>query len=154
MNLAEKVLDKYRLAGLKIATAESCTGGLIGAELTAINGSSDVFERGFITYSNEAKSEMLGVSKDVLERCGAVSEDVAKLMAYGALVNSHADVSVAVTGIAGGGGGTDEKPVGLVYIAVCRIGGCPVCDKYIFDGDRETVRSQTVEKALEMLLAG
>lgn len=152
MNLAQRVLDKHRKAGLKIATAESCTGGLIGAELTAINGSSDVFERGFITYSNEAKSEMLDVPSSVIERCGAVSAEVAKLMAYGALLNSNADIAVAVTGIAGAGGGTKDKPVGLVYIAICKRGLAPFCEKYLFTGDRQSVRSQSVDKALEMLL--
>lgn len=114
IKLASELLDKCRAAGLKVATAESCTGGLISAALTDIVGSSDVVERGYVTYSNDAKMQMLGVSVKSLDLFGAVSEAVVKEMAYGALVNSMADISVAVTGVAGPGGGTALKPVGTV----------------------------------------
>src|ERR1700704_3533938 len=117
---ARALLDLCRTKGLKIATAESCTGGLIAALLTEIAGSSDVFERGFVTYSNEAKEAMLGIAPALIRQHGAVSECVARAMAEGAIRNSAAQVAVAVTGIAGPGGGSDEKPVGLVHIAAAR----------------------------------
>ena len=113
---AESILTLARNQKFRLVTAESCTGGLIAGALTAVAGSSDVVDRGFVTYSNEAKAEMLGVPTEMLAEHGAVSEPVARAMAYGALVNSLADVSVAVTGIAGPGGGSDEKPVGLVHL--------------------------------------
>ena len=109
-------------SGLKLATAESCTGGLIAAILTEVPGSSDVFERGFVTYSNEAKTELLGVPAELIEKHGAVSEEVARAMASGALGHSRADIAVAVTGVAGPGGGTTAKPVGLVHLAAARRG--------------------------------
>lgn len=119
---AAELLENCRSSGQTIATAESCTGGLIAACLTETAGSSDVFERGFVTYSNEAKSQMLGVPPELIEAHGAVSRQVALAMAEGALSSSNATVSVAVTGIAGPGGGTKEKPVGLVHIAAKRNG--------------------------------
>jgi len=119
---AEALLNLFRGAGLMIATAESCTGGLISAALTAIPGSSDAVERGFVTYSNAAKTEMLGVSADLIESHGAVSEAVARAMAEGALQYSHADVAVSVTGVAGPGGGTPQKPVGRVHFGAARRG--------------------------------
>ena len=106
-----------------IASAESCTGGLIAGLLTEVAGSSDVFERGFVTYSNEAKAELLGIPMDVINQWGAVSTQVAAAMANGALKQSHADISIAVTGIAGPGGGSSDKPVGLVYLATARKNG-------------------------------
>ncbi len=118
--LAEDVLQEMRGLGLKIATAESCTGGLVAAALTSVAGSSDVFERGFVTYSNEAKAQMLGVDPAMIRRHGAVSREVAIAMAHGALRTSRAHLSVAVTGIAGPGGGSPEKPVGLVHFAAAR----------------------------------
>ena len=149
---AEKLLEASRVQGLRIATAESCTGGLIAALLTEIPGSSDVFGRGFVTYSNQAKQDMLGVPAATLRQHGAVSEAVARLMAEGAVRNSTAQMSVAVTGIAGPGGGTDEKPVGLVHIAVARAGE-PTIHRECRFGDigRGEIRLKSVETALEML---
>lgn len=145
------LLALYRTRGLRIATAESCTGGMIAAALTDIGGSSDVFERGFVTYSNEAKTEMLGVPADLIAHHGAVSVHVAREMVLGALKHSSADVAVAVTGIAGPGGGSDAKPVGLVYLAAARRGADPAIERHQFHGDRAAIRQATVERALEML---
>ena len=145
---AAAVLQRYRADGLKLATAESCTGGLIAACLTEIAGSSDVVERGFVTYSNEAKSELLGVPPALIADKGAVSAEVAEAMADGALAQSHADAAVSVTGIAGPGGGTAEKPVGLVYLGACRRGGRPRHLRRVFPGDREAVRRAALEEAL------
>lgn len=151
-NLATDVLSAARLSGLKITTAESCTGGLIAGALTAIAGSSDVFERGFVTYSNEAKQQMLDVSYETLEQVGAVSEAVAKEMAYGALTNSMADIAVSVTGVAGPGGGTKEKPVGTVWFGVCLIGEVPSAELVQFkEMDRDSIRQNSVQHALGML---
>jgi nicotinamide-nucleotide amidase len=149
---ARALLQACRARGLRIATAESCTGGLIAGALTAIPGSSDVVERGFVTYSNEAKSEMLGVPAELIARKGAVSMEVAMAMAEGALTQSHADVTVAVTGIAGPGGGTDAKPIGLVHIAAARRGGARAHEECRFgDVGRDEVREATVRRALEMM---
>ncbi len=152
-SLATQTLQMARERGLKIATAESCTGGLIGGALTAIAGSSDVFDRGFITYSNDAKHEMLGVNLDSLRQYGAVSDTVAKEMAYGAIVNSGADIAIAVTGVAGPGGGSTDKPVGTVWISVAEMGQAPIATLFEFgDIGREKVRQKTVEAALNLLL--
>lgn len=149
---AEKLLADARARQLKIATAESCTGGLIAGLLTEIAGSSDVFERGFVTYSNQAKQEIIGVPQALLIRHGAVSEDVARAMAQGALSHSLADLAVAVTGVAGPGGGSAEKPVGLVHIAAARKGGETLHRECRFgDIGRGAVRIRSVETALEML---
>ncbi|HNB25849.1 MAG TPA: CinA family protein [Alphaproteobacteria bacterium] len=145
------LLDLYRARHLRLATAESCTGGMIAAALTDIAGSSDVVERGFVTYSNEAKTEMLGVPADLIAKFGAVSEQVAREMAQGALRHAHVDVAVAVTGIAGPGGGSKEKPVGLVYLATSRKGGETRCERKLFPGDRAAIRRATVARALELL---
>lgn len=151
---AEKLLAEARAKKLKIATAESCTGGLIAGLLTEIAGSSDVFERGFVTYSNQAKQEMLGVPQALLVQHGAVSEEVAHAMAQGALAHSSADLAVAVTGIAGPGGGSLQKPVGLVHIAAARKGGTILHRKCRFgDIGRHAIRIATVDTALEMLSA-
>jgi nicotinamide-nucleotide amidase len=147
---AQTLLDLYRTKQLHIATVESCTGGMIAAAITDIAGSSDVFDRGFVTYSNEAKSQ-LGVPADLIAQHGAVSVHVAREMAAGALKHSKADVAVAVTGIAGPGGGSDAKPVGLVYLAVARRGADPAIERHQFHGDRAAIRQATVERALEML---
>ncbi|HKU64213.1 MAG TPA: CinA family protein [Rhizomicrobium sp.] len=149
---AEKLLESSRAQGLRIATAESCTGGLIAALLTEIAGSSDVFGRGFITYSDKAKHDMLGVPAALLRQHGAVSEAVARAMAHGAVRNSTAQLSVAVTGIAGPGGGSEEKPIGLVHIAAARAGE-PTLHRELRLGDigRGAVRLKSVEAALEML---
>jgi nicotinamide-nucleotide amidase len=149
---ARDLLAAARSQGAQIVTAESCTGGLIAALLTEIPGSSDVMDRGFVTYSNEAKQDLLGVPADLLETQGAVSEPVCRAMALGALKNSRAGFSVAVTGIAGPGGGSAEKPVGLVYIAAARRAGDVVVREYRFgDIGRDRVRLGTVEKALQLL---
>jgi nicotinamide-nucleotide amidase len=135
--------------GLKIATAESCTGGLIAATLTEVPGSSAVVDRGFVTYSNEAKAEMLGVDPDLIRRVGAVSKEVAVAMAEGAIARSDADLAVAVTGIAGPDGGTAEKPVGLVHLAATRRGGATL-QKELRLGDigRHEIRTRSVAEAL------
>lgn len=141
-----------RARGLKLATAESCTGGMIGAALTDLAGSSEIFERGFITYSNEAKHELLGVHESTLRENGAVSAETAAEMAHGALSHSRADIAVAVTGIAGPGGGSAEKPVGTVFIGWSLRGQPVVTARHLFDGDRAAVRAQTVEAALHHVL--
>jgi len=148
---AETVLEDYREAGLTLATAESCTGGLIAGCLTDIAGSSDVVERGFVTYSNAAKRELLGVPAALIERLGAVSAEVAEAMAEGALVHSPADVAVSATGIAGPGGATESKPVGLVFLGACRRGRAPHSERHIFPGDRAAVRRASVAAALTLL---
>ncbi len=149
---AKDLLALCRERKLMIATAESCTGGLIAALLTEIAGSSDVFERGFVTYSNHAKKEMLGVPADILAQWGAVSPQTADLMAKGALQHSQAHVSVAVTGIAGPGGGSLEKPVGLVYLAASIKTGLTIGRECRFgDIGRSKVREATVLAALDLL---
>ncbi len=149
---AERLLEACRTKGLRVATAESCTGGLIAACLTEIAGSSDVVDRGFVTYANEAKRDLLGVPDELLMRVGAVSEEVARAMAEGALARSDADLAVAVTGIAGPGGGTAAKPVGLVHHACTGPGGAVLHRRVIYPGDRGAVRLATVATALDMLL--
>jgi nicotinamide-nucleotide amidase len=153
---AARVLDANRLAGTCIATAESCTGGLVMAALTEIAGASDVVDRGFVTYSNEAKMESIGVSQDILETFGAVSIAVAWAMAQGALKHSNADIAVAITGVAGPGGGTTKKPVGTVVFARAARGGDPdvvVADVRQFgDLGRSEIRRQAALVALELLM--
>jgi nicotinamide-nucleotide amidase len=149
---AVRVLDACRLRGLKVATAESCTGGLVSGALTEIPGSSDVLDRGFVTYSNAAKQTMLGVSVAILERHGAVSREAADAMASGALAMSDADLAVAITGIAGPGGGSAEKPVGLVHFAAAaRDGRRFHQEKRYGEIGRSAVRTQAVAEALAML---
>jgi nicotinamide-nucleotide amidase len=151
---AAKLLAAARAKGLKIATAESCTGGLIAAILTEVAGSSDVFERGFVTYSNEAKTELIGVPAALIERHGAVSEEVARAMAEGALKHSQADIAVSVTGVAGPGGGTDAKPVGLVHFGRLRRGGTVIHrEKRFGDLDRRAIRLASVGEAFAMARA-
>ncbi|MBO9527787.1 MAG: CinA family protein [Sphingobium yanoikuyae] len=156
VDLAEKVIIANRRAGRTVAVAESCTGGLVSAALTEIAGSSDVFEAGFITYSNDMKAELLKVSHDVLDTFGAVSIATAWAMAQGALKKSHAHVAVAITGIAGPGGGSEQKPVGTVVFARAERGGSPekvVADMHHFeDNGRGGVRLQAALCALELLL--
>lgn len=151
---AAKLLDMCRDRNETIVTAESCSGGLVAATLTALPGSSAVFERGFVTYSNSAKSEALGVPFWLIERHGAVSEDVARAMAGGALTHSHASLAVAVTGIAGPDGGTAAKPVGLVCFAAGRRDQ-PMCSESVSFGDlgRTEIRRRCVERALALLLS-
>lgn len=148
---ATDLLALYRRAGLKIATAESCTGGLVAAALTTIAGSSDVVERGFVTYTNEAKEQLLGVPRVALLSYGAVSEPVACAMAEGALRESLADVTVSVTGIAGPGGATADKPVGLVHFAVARRGRPTATERHVFAGDRDAIRLAALGVALSLL---
>lgn len=151
--LARAFQESYELTGRVITTAESCTGGLISAAITEISGSSQWFDRGFVTYSNDAKIKMLGVQAETIEKFGAVSLETAREMALGAIKNSNADVSVSVTGIAGPTGGTADKPVGTVCIGLMRRDlERPVAKVFHFDGDRYFVRYQTVMKALEVLL--
>src|SRR2546423_7617066 len=154
---AGRVLDACRARSFKVAAAESCTGGLVAAALTEIPGSSDVFDRGFVTYSNAAKQAMLAVSSSVLEANGAVSQETAEAMAQGALARSGADLSVAVTGVAGPGGGTAEKPVGLVHFDAARRGGRLLHRAQRYgDLGRTEIRRRSVLEALAMLeeLAG
>jgi nicotinamide-nucleotide amidase len=149
---ASALLEQARARDLRIATAESCTGGLVAAALTAIPGSSDVVERGFVTYSNEAKTEMLGVPAELIARKGAVSMEVALAMAEGALRHARADVVVAVTGVAGPGGGSDAKPGGLVHIACARRGGARLHEECRFgDVGRDGVREASVRAALALM---
>lgn len=148
---AAKLLESCRSADVRLAAAESCTGGLIAAALTEIPGSSDIFECGFVTYANEAKTRQLGVPAALIAEKGAVSREVAAAMAEGVLSHSRADLAVAVTGIAGPGGGTETKPVGTVHMAVARRGKEPVCYHDLFEGDRRAVREQAVLAALSRL---
>ncbi|MEW6165786.1 MAG: nicotinamide-nucleotide amidohydrolase family protein [Pseudomonadota bacterium] len=139
--------------GLAIATAESCTGGWVAQVITHTAGSSGWFDRGFVTYTNAAKTDMLGVRMDTIETFGAVSLETACEMASGALKRSAAAISLAITGIAGPTGGSPEKPVGTVCFAWCLRDGPPSCERRLFDGDRETIRRQSVVHALSGLLA-
>ncbi len=148
---ATRLLERCKAAGVMIATAESCTGGLIAGTLTEIAGSSAVVERGFVTYSNEAKQEVLGVPGALISNVGAVSAEVAAAMVQGALRHARADLAVAVTGIAGPGGGSADKPVGLVYLAVARRGAEPRVERQVFAGDRSAIREATVRRALALL---
>ncbi len=149
---ASAVLDKCRAKGFTLATAESCTGGLIAALFTDIAGSSDVFERGLITYSYRSKTELLGVETAMLEKHGAVSDQVVSVMASQARQRSKVDIAVAVSGIAGPGGAVPGKPVGTVFIGVSSSANL-IVQRFQFGGDRSDVRMQTVEKALEMIKA-
>lgn len=149
---AEALIAAYAEAGMRIATAESCTGGLVTALLTAIAGSSVVVERGFVTYSNAAKTAMLGVPSELIESRGAVSEPVARAMAEGALERSQADAAVAITGIAGPGGGSADKPVGLVHFALAqRHDGTVHRERRYGDPGRSAIRRLAVEEALTLL---
>lgn len=151
-DLAQAVLAKAGDAGVMVATAESCTGGLVAAALTEIAGSSSVVDRGFVTYSNRAKMAMLGVPEQTLADHGAVSEETARAMASGAVAHSDASVAVAITGIAGPGGGSDEKPVGLVHFAAARADGRVLhLERRFGDLGRDGVRQAALRTALELL---
>jgi len=152
LELAEQVLKACRDRGFKLALAESCTGGLVAGALSAVPGSSDVLERGYVTYANEAKTEMLDVPCDLLASQGAVSEAVARAMAEGAIRSREVDISVSITGIAGPGGGTEAKPVGLVHLASARTNAPTLHRSHTFAGDREAIRLQAVTAAFELLL--
>jgi len=147
-----RLAERLRERGEMLATAESCTGGMIAAALTALPGSSAWYERGFVTYSNAAKIDMLGVARATLEREGAVSEATAEEMAAGAIARSEANLAVGVTGIAGPAGGSADKPVGTVCIGWCRGGAAPRAQTFHFTGDRAAVRHASVLAALDGLL--
>lgn len=147
----QRVSARLRDKGLMLACAESCTGGLIASALTDISGSSDIFDRGFVTYSNQAKQEMLAVPLTTLNTFGAVSEETALAMAHGAINNSQAGIAVSVTGIAGPSGGTAEKPVGLVYFGLADNRENSVAYRHVFKGSRSKIREQTVLKALQYI---
>ncbi len=149
---AAEVLEACHRAGLRLVTAESCTGGLVAGALTSIPGSSEVYDLGFVVYSNKAKRELLGVPERLIASAGAVSEEVARAMADGAIARSEATLSVAVTGIAGPGGATPGKPVGLVHIAAARTGHPTIHERHLFEGDRDAIRMQSVDAALDLLL--
>ena len=154
-SLAQSVIDKAGAEGAMVATAESCTGGMIAAALTDVPGSSAVIDRGFVTYSNEAKTEMLAVPADLITWFGAVSGEVARAMAQGAVLNSRADMAVSVTGVAGPSGGTAEKPVGLVWFSLAKADGFVRVERRVFPvGSRDYVRTKAVETALQLLLSG
>jgi nicotinamide-nucleotide amidase len=153
--LAREVLAACEERGIMLATAESCTGGMIAAALTDIAGSSAVVDRGFVTYSNEAKMEMLGVRQETLEAHGAVSRETALEMAAGALAHSRAGIAVSVTGIAGPGGGSAEKPVGLVWFGLAVKGQPPIAERRLFeDRGRAFIREESVKTALSLALDG
>ena len=151
--LAETVLAACRGRGWHLATAESCTGGMVAAALTDIAGSSDVVERGLVTYSNEAKSELLGVLPALIAAHGAVSPEVAAAMASGALARAPVELAVAVTGIAGPSGGGAAKPVGLVWFGIAGKGRAVATESHIYPGDRAAIRLAATQRALELLLA-
>ena len=151
LTLVQAVLMAFRAKGWRVATAESCTGGLVAAALTAIADASDVVERGFVTYSNEAKIEMLAVPSETIASHGAVSAETAAAMARGAVRRAPADVAVSVTGIAGPGGATPQKPVGLVFIGIARRDGACRVERRVFAGDRSEVRRAALFEALQML---
>ena len=155
INKTSKIVEDLKRQNLKIAFAESCTGGLLSSLFTEISGSSEVFDRSFITYSNEAKVEMLGVDKRALNQYGAVSLQIAKQMAKGTINNSMADLSISITGIAGPNGGSKEKPVGLVYICLGKRGESGVktsCRKFNFTGDRSDIRKRVLNEVLNLLI--
>ena len=150
--LAQQVGEVLKARALMLVTAESCTGGWIGEAVTMVPGSSEWFERGFITYTYISKREMLGVKTETLEKHGAVSEPTVKEMAAGALAASHAQIAVAVSGVAGPSGGTPDKPVGTICLAWALRNGEPVAETRLYAGDREAVRRQAVARALEGVL--
>ncbi|MGZ8240302.1 MAG: CinA family protein [Methylobacter sp.] len=151
LELAEKLGQLLKANGKKIATAESCTGGGIAQIITEVPGSSAWFDRGFVTYTNSAKVQMLGVSQETLEKYGAVSAETAKEMVTGALAHSEADIAIAVTGIAGPEGGTPDKPVGTVFIAWAWKNANHKVEKMQFSGNRHRIREQIVKMAIERI---
>ena len=153
LDAAASLLEACRARKTMLATAESCTGGLIAAALTAIAGSSDVVERGFVTYSNEAKEDLLGVPAALIREQGAVSEPVARAMAEGALARSRAEIAVSVTGVAGPGGGSPGKPVGLVWFGLAQRGRPVASESHVFPGDRTAIRAATVAQAFALIRA-
>jgi nicotinamide-nucleotide amidase len=150
---AAALLEACRAHRVLLSTAESCTGGLIAAALTAIPGSSDVLERGFVTYSNAAKTELVGVPAELIAEHGAVSEPVVRAMAEGAITHSRADIAISVTGIAGPGGGTAKKPVGLIWLGLARRGRPTAAEHHVFPGDRAAIREAAVARAFALIRA-
>lgn len=149
---AKRLIDALRAKNRKLTTAESCTGGLVAAAITAVPGSSDVFFGGFVTYSNDAKEQMIGVDADLIKHHGAVSEAVAHAMADGAIRTTGADLAVSITGIAGPGGGSPHKPVGLVYIGIASVFDAPRVERHTFgDAGRDEVRLASLRAALRLL---
>ena len=149
--MIEKLIDLLKEKGMRISTAESCTGGMLSALITSVSGASDVFSYGFVTYSNEAKIKLLGVNGEILRMYGAVSEQTALAMCRGARSASGSDIAVAITGIAGPNSDNTNKPVGLVYIGVSTKNE-DVCKKYLFSGSRGEIRAQSVNAAVEMCI--
>lgn len=147
---AEALLQTCRDSGLTVATVESCTGGMVAGSLTEVAGSSAVIDRGFVTYTNEAKNELVGVPMHLFDEVGAVSEEVARAMADGGLENSNADIAVGITGVAGPGQ-SENKPAGLVHVCAARKGGDTLHERCMFDGDRAAVRKASVLKAFELI---
>ncbi len=152
MSVLKDVSTQLNEKNLLLSTAESCTGGWLAKTITDLAGSSTIFDRGFVTYSNEAKQEMLGVAEKTLENFGAVSEQVVLEMAEGAIKNSAANIAISISGVAGPGGGTDDKPVGMVCFGWLISGENSQAETMYFDGDRDSVRKQSVEYALKILL--
>lgn len=153
LNSAQKLFNLAKKANVKIASAESCTGGLVSSLITEISGSSEIFDRGFVVYSNTAKIENLNVKNSTLDKFGAVSLEAAKEMAVGALQNSNANLSIAITGIAGPDGGSADKPLGLVYISSFNsVNNNLIAKKFNFSGNRNEVRMATVKNAVEILI--
>lgn len=148
---AADTIEACKAAGLMLATVESCTGGLVSGALTSISGSSDVLDRGFVTYSNEAKNELVGVPLQLIEAYGAVSMEVARAMAQGGVEHSNAQIAVAITGVAGPGGGTETKPVGLVHFGCVRQGHDVALYHEVYQGDRDAVRAASILQALAMI---
>ena len=151
-DLVKTLSEKLRTKQWTMASAESCTGGMIAAAMTDLAGSSEIFDRGFVTYSNQSKFDMLGVTPATLETYGAVSAQTAGEMASGAISHSRADIAVSVTGIAGPSGGSADKPVGLVYIGIIKKGDEPIVHRHIFSGSRDDVRQQTRDTTLTYLI--
>lgn len=149
---AREVLERCRAAGVRLAVAEACTGGLITASLTGVPGSSAVLERGLVPYSNESKEELLGVPRELFVAHGAVSAEVVRAMAEGLLARAPVRLALAETGIAGPGGGTPTKPVGLVFLALARPGAPTVVERHVFPGDRGAIRQAASLRGLELLL--
>lgn len=151
MNNEELLVKKLNENNLTVSTAESCTGGLVAATIVNVSGASNVFNEGYVTYSNDAKTKLLGVNKEILNTVGAVSEETAALMAQGCAKNAGADMGISTTGIAGPDGGTNDKPVGLVYIG-CYYKGQTIVEKNVFSGDRHEVRKQAACRAIDIAL--
>lgn len=152
-DLVKTLSDILRMKQLRISCAESCTGGLVCSLITDLAGSSDIFDRGFVTYSNQSKMDLLGVHQHIINQFGAVSAECAAAMALGALKNSEADLALSITGIAGPSGGSAEKPVGLVYFGFARRASDAVIDHQIFPGERQDIRFAAARAALELVLS-